>query len=53
MAAIIMWLRGYHAGKTGVIPSRPRSLDPTAMRRWRASARVAGSASVYISAMLV
>jgi hypothetical protein len=20
MAAIIMWLRGYHAGKTGVIP---------------------------------
>jgi hypothetical protein len=21
MAATIMWLRGYHAGKTGVIPS--------------------------------
>jgi hypothetical protein len=21
MAAIIMWLRGYHAGKSGVIPS--------------------------------
>jgi len=26
MAAIIMWLRGYHAGKTGVIPYQ--SPDP-------------------------
>jgi hypothetical protein len=31
MAAIIMWLRGYHAGKTGVIPSHsnvPLPLSP-------------------------
>jgi hypothetical protein len=26
MAAVIMWLRGYHAGKAGVIPYR--SADP-------------------------